>query len=125
MSTKHWRFFGNTGGEPARIEDQPMTNDAKLGLLVGVVGVVIASMMQVNRPPQPAAAAVASPTSPRNAAPKPTPEPKVTVKPTTAAPDSPVPAVLPGELTSTPVVRTKKDPDAVPAGRTTTKNDDE
>ncbi len=98
-----------------------MPNDAKLGLLAGVLGVVIAAVVSVNRPQQPASAAPASPT---NAAPTPTSKPTPELRPT-ASPQpagessgSPAsPAVLPADLGSTPVVRTKKEPTAIPASR--------
>src|SRR5262245_5107838 len=98
-----------------------MPNDAKLGLLAGVLGVIVAGVLTANRPtgnagvpspdPQQAAAKAAEkPSQPLAAESKPASEPDPKGEPDT-------PAVLPGELPSTPVVRTEKEPDATPAGR--------
>ena len=96
-----------------------MPNDAKLGLLAGVLGVLVAAVVSVQRPtPPPGANTNPPPSAPAkavaNTAPKPDAEP--------AAPPR-TPAVLPTELPSTPVVRTKKEPDATPASRA--RNDDD
>lgn len=113
-----------------------MPNDAKLGLLVGVVGVVFAAVMSAKPLPQaPTAANVPAPTPTAPvevvtpavplAAPKPVDRPVVNLiaeaKPT---PDPLItPAILPTELPSTPVVRTKREPDATPTSRPRTDGD--
>ncbi len=90
-----------------------MTNDSKLGMLAGVLGVVVAALL-INKgdPPRPA---------------EPQPTTKSTVlatpsKPLAARPESPNTAnnsatATGGEVTSTPVVRTRKDVDAQPTSR--------
>jgi hypothetical protein len=102
-----------------------MPNDAKLGLLVGVLGVVAAAVVSASRPtPQPAAsvptaAKAAKPADPGEPPSRPAvvaidlppaaPPPRPVVKPT--------PADLPTELPSTPVVRTRHEPDATPTSQ--------
>ena len=100
-----------------------MPNDAKLGLLVGVLGVIIASLVTVQRPPLgPPRASAAPPSAAAKslAKPAPMPTPAASVDPA----GSRAPAELPVDLTSTPVVRTKRDTDATPAARTPTRDDD-
>ncbi|MBM3981974.1 MAG: hypothetical protein FJ304_17210 [Planctomycetes bacterium] len=81
-----------------------MKNDAKLGMLAGVLGVIVAAVLFANNPPPPDA-------RPQAAAP---PEPKPKPAPTATAVPSPAPDA---EQPSTPVVRTRKEPDAQPASR--------
>ena len=96
-----------------------MPNDAKLGLLAGVLGVIVAAVVSVDRPsPAPAANA---PTPPRAVAKPPMESHVAEARQPVAPPTSP--AVLPTDLNSTPVVRTRKEPDATPAGRA--RNDDD
>ncbi|MFO0825686.1 MAG: hypothetical protein U0792_21625 [Gemmataceae bacterium] len=106
-----------------------MPNDAKLGLLVGVVGVIAVAVMSAKRP-QPQETATTPP--PAESAPQPRAVAKRVVPPTSAtepqpvrhvetapAPHAlPVPSALPTELRSTPVVRTKREPVATPTSRT-------
>jgi 2-oxoglutarate dehydrogenase E1 component len=89
-----------------------MTNDAKLGLLAGVLGVIVAGTLSANRPPQNATAPAAP------AAPEPKPARAAAAAP--AAPASP--GALPAALDSTPV-RTRPEPDATPTSRKA--NDDD
>jgi hypothetical protein len=94
-----------------------MPNDAKLGLLAGVLGVLVAAVASVQRPtPPPGANTSPPPSAPAKPAPKPDANAEPSGLPRT-------PAVLPTELPSTPVVRTKKEPDATPASRA--RNDDD
>ncbi|MBA4066075.1 MAG: hypothetical protein C0501_20620 [Isosphaera sp.] len=72
-----------------------MPNDAKLGMLAGVAGVVLAAVLSANRPDPPAA---------------PPPDPPAPAE-SPAAPPTPV------ALPSAPVARTKPDPVATPAAR--------
>ncbi len=76
-----------------------MTNDAKLGMLAGVLGVIVAAVLFANAPPPPTAQSQPS------AAGAPTKEAPATPEASTAA------------LPSTPVGRTRKDVDAQPASR--------
>ena len=76
-----------------------MTNDAKLGMLAGVLGVVVAAVFFTNQPPPPEAPAVEAPAKPQASAPGAQPEAGL--------------AALP----STPVPRTRKDVAAQPASR--------
>ena len=79
-----------------------MTNDAKLGMLAGVLGVIVAAMLFANAPPP-------APSPPSAAVP-----PQKDAPPTAAAtPPEAGTAALP----STPVARTRKDVDAQPASR--------
>ena len=79
-----------------------MTNDAKLGMLAGVLGVIVAAVLFANTPP-------AAPSQPSAAGP-----PLKEAPPTAAAtPPEAGTAALP----STPVARTRKDVDAQPASR--------
>jgi hypothetical protein len=92
-----------------------MSNDAKLGLMVGVLGVVVAAVVSVQKPapqPQPGVAA--------NPVPKDVAKPPAVARPA-ETPRSP--EVLPADLASTPVVRTRREPDATPASRP--RNDDD
>lgn len=74
-----------------------MTNDSKLGMLAGVLGVVVAAVFFAKQPAQPVAA-------------------EAQVAPTASAPGAP-PDAVPAALPSTPVARTRKDVDARPASR--------
>lgn len=102
-----------------------MPNDAKLGMLVGVVGVIAAAIATAGRTPPPQAA-VNVPAAQQTAAPRPAEKPVVKpaaeVKPgpiveVTETDVRPVPADLPTELPSTPVVRTKREQVATPTSR--------
>lgn len=104
-----------------------MPNDAKLGLLVGVIGVIAVAVMSTNKLPHPQATANANvPTAVQKApAPRADESPvKQATQPTRQieiAPEPqpvPVPTALPMELPSTPVVRTKREPVVTPASRT-------
>lgn len=75
-----------------------MTNDAKLGMLAGVLGVIVAAVLFANAPPPTAQ-------SQPSAAGPPAKEAPATPEASTAA------------LPSTPVGRTRKDVDAQPASR--------
>lgn len=88
-----------------------MTNDAKLGMLVGVVGVVLAAVFFTKQPAQPVSA-----------------EPQAQVQPVAvpSAPSVPVSAqaalvpqadAAPARFPSTPVVRTRKEVPAQPTSR--------
>ena len=113
-----------------------MPNDAKLGLLVGVVGVVFVAVMSAKPLPQaPTAANVPAPVqkavaplpTEKAAAPLPPDRPVVNLlaeaKPAPAPDPLLAPAVLPTELPSTPVVRTNREPVATPASRPRTDGD--
>lgn len=77
-----------------------MANDAKLGLLAGVIGVIAVAVLSMNRP-TPVAHAPTAPT------------------PIAHAPGSPDHEVAGrAEPASTPIPRTRKEPDGTPAGRT-------
>lgn len=77
-----------------------MTNDSKLGMLAGVLGVVVAAVFFAKQPAQPVAA-----------------ESQTTqVAPAASAPGAP-PGVVPAALPSTPVARTRKDITAQPTSR--------
>jgi hypothetical protein len=93
-----------------------MPNDAKFGLLAGVLGVILAYVVLVNKPQQPA-----TPIPPKASPKQPSAQninpPKTTTEP-------PAPEKLPTELGSTPVVRTKKELDATPTSRSTSKDAD-
>jgi hypothetical protein len=94
-----------------------MPNDAKLGLLAGVVGVVLAYLVLVNKPQQPPV------TPPKQLNPTPAPEQNTSPpKPTTESASTP--EKLPTTLGSTPVVRTKKELDATPTSRSPNKDAD-
>ncbi|WP_439628030.1 hypothetical protein [Gemmata sp.] len=113
-----------------------MPNDAKLGMLVGVVGVVFVAVMSARPVPHaPAAANVPAPVQKSAAhratdklvAPAPPDRPVVNLlaeaKPTPSPEPHLAPAVLPTELPSTPVVRTSREPVATPTGRSRTDPD--
>ncbi|MFM8271780.1 MAG: hypothetical protein ACKODX_05535 [Gemmata sp.] len=79
-----------------------MTNDAKLGMLAGVLGVILAAVF-LAKPAQPVAAESQTKQAPAPTASAPVP----------GAPPQAGPAALP----STPVARTRRDVDATPASR--------
>ena len=91
-----------------------MPNDAKLGLLAGVLGVIIVSVLSANRQ-QPTPPAHIPPGMLPRAPTKPPAKPAAEAIPNARAD---TPAVLPADLSSTPVARTKDDPVAKPAART-------
>jgi len=103
-----------------------MPNDAKLGLLVGVVGVIFVAVMSGNRLPRPQTAANVPSSVQKTVNAKPAEKTVVAVvsdvKPEPVHEPIPepheAPAVLPMELASTPVVRTKREPVATPTSRT-------
>lgn len=86
-----------------------MKNDAKLGMLVGVLGVIVAAVLFVNTPP---------PTA--QSRPDAAGEARQKDRPPATATATAVPALAPATpaaLPSTPVVRTRKEPEALPASR--------
>ncbi len=84
-----------------------MTNDSKLGMLAGVVGVIVAAVLFTKQPAQPTGA-----------------EPlAIQAVPTAIAPSGP-PEAGPVAMSSTPVVRTRKDVDAKPTSRRSTYDDE-
>jgi hypothetical protein len=88
-----------------------MPNDAKLGLLVGVLGVIMAAVLSVKSPvAQGTPSAQVAPAA--AAAPK---EVQAVKKGTT--PETGTPAALPAELASTPVTRSKKEIEGTPTSR--------
>jgi hypothetical protein len=89
-----------------------MKNDAKLGMLAGVLGVIVAAVLFVNNPPtaKTLPGAVGSTTKEKTALPTPM---AATPPETPAAPGEANTAALP----ATPVLRTRKDLDAQPASR--------
>ncbi|MCI0701566.1 MAG: hypothetical protein L0241_10830 [Planctomycetia bacterium] len=89
-----------------------MPNDAKLGMLAGVFGVIIAAMVIAQPQPQP------QPQQPVVAE-SPAKEKTTTEVPETAVRDPPAhpPVVDTPDLASTPVARTNKDVDAQPTSR--------
>ncbi len=121
-----------------------MPNDAKLGLLAGVVGVVLAAVLSNRSQPTPMAAdSPAQNTSPAPAAAKPTPAghevapvhsatpdyPASEPAPPSTPPPAPVTAAvkavgpktvaaLPAEFPSTPVLQPRPEFNATPASRT-------
>lgn len=101
-----------------------MPNDAKLGLLVGVAGVIAVAVLSANRPPAPAGSAGAVRHDvPVQSVAKPDPEPRTEPEPgrlpelKVEAAASSAPGELPAELASTPVVRPNREPDGTPVGR--------
>ncbi len=90
-----------------------MKNDAKLGMLAGVLGVLVAAVLFANAPPAPNPSPSATGPSAKDAAPKGRPAPPA------ATPAAPVasPEVSAAALPSTPVGRTRKDVPAQPAAR--------
>jgi hypothetical protein len=82
-----------------RSRDEFMPNDAKLGLLAGVIGVIAVAVFSANRP---VPATVASPAASATAAPVAPPPPSVATR---------------TEPATTPIPRTRKEPDGTPAGR--------
>lgn len=89
-----------------------MTNDAKLGMLVGVVGVVLAAVFLAQPPAPPAEAA-----PPVAAQPQPAALP--------SAPAATATAAKPPAFPSTPVARARKDAPAQPVGRYAVAADEE
>lgn len=86
-----------------------MTNDAKFGMLAGVLGVIVVGVLSSRAPDAPPTAA------------KEPPKPQARVAPRAALPEAPAPrtASAESELPATPVVRTRKEPTAQPASRPT------
>ncbi|MCE9560707.1 MAG: hypothetical protein K8U57_01505 [Planctomycetes bacterium] len=99
-----------------------MPNDAKLGLFVGVVGVIAVAVLSANRHPHPQTAANVPSSVQKSAIAKPVEKMSVALvadaKPDPIPEPHEAPAVLPLELPSTPVVRTKREPVATPTSRT-------
>jgi hypothetical protein len=94
-----------------------MPNDAKLGLLAGVLGVIIAATISGKAPTQLGTAS----STPSAASAQPTSGPKPPAK----VNDNATPALLPAELSTTPVIQTKKDVEATTTGRIGGKNGEE
>lgn len=87
-----------------------MTNDAKFGMLAGVLGVVVAGLLSSRVPDAP----------PTVAKSKEATKPAAQIAPRAALPEAPAPrAASATELQGTPVVRTRKEPTAQPASRPT------
>jgi hypothetical protein len=83
-----------------------MTNDAKFGMLAGVLGVIVAGVLSSRAPDAPKE------------------PPKPVIAPRAALPEAPAPRTASAtspepELQGTPVVRTRKEPTAQPASRPT------
>lgn len=87
-----------------------MTNDAKFGMLAGVLGVIVAGVLSSRAPDAPPVAKAKEP-----------PKPRAQIAPRAALPEAPAPrtASAEPELQGTPVVRTRKEPTAQPASRPT------
>lgn len=96
-----------------------MKNDAKLGMLAGVLGVIVAAVLFAN-PPQPDPRPSASTTAAPEQKPKERPAPTATAVPSPA----PEPEVAAPDLPTTPVVRTRKEADAQPASRSSLANEE-
>ena len=84
-----------------------MQNDAKLGLLAGVLGVIVAATISGKSP-----SALNTPTAPSSAASKSSPAALAQGRINEAAP-----AALPTDLNTTPVSRTQKDVQAIATAR--------
>jgi hypothetical protein len=93
-----------------------MPNDAKLGLLAGVVGVIIAATI-TGKSPTSLGTAISTPSVA-------SPQPSAALKNHAKANDVATPALLPAELSTTPVVRTKPDVEATATARTARKNEE-
>lgn len=91
-----------------------MTNDAKLGMLAGVVGVLFAAVFLTKPPAQPAAP---EPPAPAQAHAQPAAVPSVPSAPAVAPRAGAVASAAPAAFPSTPVVRTRKDVPAQPTSR--------
>jgi len=92
-----------------------MTNDAKLGMLAGVIGVIVAAVFFTKQPPPPLTVEpqVKQPQALQTAMPTP---PSALGSPAATTVVTP-PEARPAALPSTPVVRTRKDVDAQPTSR--------
>jgi hypothetical protein len=86
-----------------------MPNDAKLGLLAGVIGVIAVAVVSANRPAPANPVSAATPVASAPAASTSQGQPAAAVASTPAVPD---------ENASTPDVRTRVEPEGTPAGRT-------
>jgi hypothetical protein len=113
--SRNWTEVNLPGVEMSRIVESsnrgasPMKNDAKLGMLAGVLGVIVAAVLSVNTPPPSA-----------QSRPAPAGEPKTNGPPTATAATPPAvsaTAANTAALPSTPVVRTRKETDAQPTAR--------
>jgi len=91
-----------------------MPNDAKLGLLAGVLGVIIAATISGKAPTSLGTAGNAPPTNSQ----QPAPASKMQAK----ASDATTPALLPAELPTTPVIQTRPEVEATTASRTSRKD---
>jgi hypothetical protein len=87
-----------------------MKNDAKLGMLAGVLGVIVAAVLFANAPPPP-------PVPANSVTPEARPPPTAQPGLAETASTSPVAPETSDALPSTPVARTRKDVDAQPTGR--------
>lgn len=90
-----------------------MTNDAKLGMLTGVVGVLFAAVFLTKPPAQPVASEPPVPAQTRAQA-QPAAVPSA---PASAPRADAVASSAPAAFPSTPVVRTRKDVSAQPTAR--------
>lgn len=88
-----------------------MPNDAKLGLLAGVIGVIVAAVSVNGGLPVPA-----NPVAEAAGVPSPPPE-KPDPKPPAAPEVAGSPATLTAGLTAMPVVKSSPEPEGTPAGR--------
>ena len=95
-----------------------MPNDAKLGLLTGVLGVILAATIPVKSPA--ALGTANNTTSATSSQPSPKSAGNIAASKKTEGSTNEIapPAVLPADLGTTPVVRTKKDVEATTTART-------
>jgi hypothetical protein len=93
-----------------------MTNDAKLGMVAGVAGVIVAAVLLSGNPPPAAQSKPGAPVEPgkkdRTAS-----QPQVPSGTAPTAAVTPAPTEAHAALPSTPIPRTRKDVDAQPASR--------
>jgi hypothetical protein len=88
-----------------------MQNDAKLGLLAGVVGVIIAATISSKTP-----TALGTASAPPGGT---SPQSSPTANSQAKTRDATAPVIMPGDLGSTPVVQAKKNVDGTTASRST------
>jgi hypothetical protein len=104
-STAAERISRNSQDVSHRSREEPMPNDAKLGLLAGVIGVIAAAVLSANRSVTP---------SPVAHAPPPVVNSPALSSPSTNSLD----LVHRTEPASTPIARSRAEPDGTPASRT-------
>ncbi len=97
-----------------------MPNDAKLGLLVGVVGVIVVALMSVGKPTNTGTPTSAVSTGVQSSIPAAAPPIPEAASPPERQPSRPV--ARPTELANTPVPRLRKEPEGTPTSRS--RNDD-